>query len=88
MNKSASLLQFPSSYPLKLVGKNVNALLATVSAIIERHVDQKENVVYTTRVSSQSKYMSITATFTVRSQEQLSALYEELNRNELVLITL
>jgi putative lipoic acid-binding regulatory protein len=32
--------------------------------------------------------MSITATFIVKSREQLNAIYEELNQHELVLITL
>ncbi|HVN24552.1 MAG TPA: DUF493 domain-containing protein [Syntrophorhabdales bacterium] len=84
----ASLLQFPCSYPLKVVGRNVNAFHASVSAIIEKHVAEGENVTYTTRVSSHDTYMSITATFIATNQQQLTAIYEELSRNELVLITL
>jgi len=86
--KPASLLQFPCSYPLKVVGRNVNAFHASVSAIIEKHIAEGENITYATRVSSQDTYMSITATFTPKSQKQLNAIYEELNQHELVMITL
>ncbi len=88
MKKPTTLLRFPCSYPLKVVGRNANKFHASVSAIIERHVTQGEKVVYSTRLSSQDKYMSITATFTANSREQLSAIYEELNSHDLVLITL
>ena len=88
MEKRASLLQFPCSYPLKVLGQNTNAFHPMVSAIIEKHVAEGAEVTYFTRVSSGDKYMSITATFIAQSQEQLSAIYEELNQHELVLITL
>ncbi len=88
MKKPGSLLQFPCSYPLKVVGRNANAFHALVSAIIERHVAEGDEVTYSTRVSSRDTYMSITATFTAKSQEQLSAIYEELSRHDLVLVTL
>ncbi len=59
-----------------------------VRAIIEKHIGESAEVTYFTRVSSGDKYMSITATFIAQSQEQLNALYEELNQHELVLTTL
>ena len=83
-----SLLQFPCSYPLKVLGQNTNAFHAMVSAVIEKHVAEGTEVTYFTRVSSGDKYMSITATFIAQSHQQLVAIYEELNQHELVLITL
>ena len=88
MNKQASLLQFPCSYPLKAMGRNTNAFHATVSAIVEKHVASGNNVAYSTRISSGDRYVSITATFIAQSPEQLGAIYDELGRSELVLITL
>ena len=88
VKERASLLQFPCSYPLKVLGQNTNAFYAMVSAVIEKHVAEGTEITYLTRVSSGDKYMSITATFIAQSQQQLSAIYEELNRHELVLITL
>jgi uncharacterized protein len=83
-----TLLQFPCSYPLKVMGRNSNAFRAAVSAIVEKHTIEGDKVAYSSRLSSTDKYMSITATFIARSREQLSAIYSELNQHELVLITL
>ena len=88
VKERASLLQFPCPYPLKVLGQNTNAFYAMVSAIIEKHVVEGAEVTYFTRVSSGDKYMSITATFIAQSQEQLNAIYEELNQHELVVATL
>ena len=88
MKEQPSLLQFPCSYPLKVLGRNVHAFHAMVSVIIEKHLAGGDEVTYSTRVSSGDKYLSITATFTAKSREQLNAMYAELNQHELVLITL
>ena len=88
MKDNASLLQFPCPYPLKVLGKNTNEFYAVVSAIIGKHSAEGDEVTYSTRVSSGGKYMSVTATFTARSQEQLVLIYEELNGHELVVMVL
>jgi putative lipoic acid-binding regulatory protein len=88
MKDNANLLQFPCPYPLKVLGKNTNAFHAVVSAIIEKHSAEGDEVTYSTRGSSGGKYMSVTATFTAQSQEQLARIYEELNGHELVVMVL
>ena len=88
MADNTNLLQFPCSYPLKVMGRNTNQFHAVVSTIIESHVAPDAGVVYRSRNSSGSKYISITATFSVQSQEQLTAIYQDLNRHELVLMAL
>ena len=81
-------LQFPLSYPLKVIGKNTNEFYAVVSSIIGNHLDQAEEVTYHTKTSSGGKYLSVTATFSAQSKEQLDTIYQELNKHELVLMTL
>lgn len=83
-----SPFQFPCSYPLKVLGKNTNEFHAVVRGIIERHVDEKEEVKYQTRTSSEKKYMSLTAIFRAQSKAQLDAIYLDLNNHDLVLMTL
>ena len=87
-DRDRKLMDFPCSYPLKVIGKNTNEFYSTVSAIIERHVSDSSGITYTGRVSSGDKYLSITATFSAESQEQLAAIYKELNDHRLVLFTL
>ncbi len=88
MADTKDLLQFPCSYPLKVMGRNTNRFLAVISSIIERHVAEGEGVMYSSRSSSGGNYVSITATFSAQSREQLEAIYKDLNRHELVLMAL
>lgn len=83
-----TLLEFPCTYPLKVMGRNAGGFEATVHSIIERHIPEGTEVNYSARMSSGEKYLSITVTFTARSQEQLKAIYSELDSNSLVLVTL
>ena len=83
-----SPFEFPCSYPLKILGRNTNEFHAVVRSIIERHVNGNEEVRYHTRTSSERKYMSVTATFSAESKAQLDAIYLDLNRHDLVLMTL
>jgi putative lipoic acid-binding regulatory protein len=88
MKDKNTAIQFPCTYPLKVMGKNTDELYAVVCAIIEKHIDTGEKVIYHSRTSSGNKYISITATFTAQSKEQLDTVYRELNGHELVLTTL
>jgi len=88
MPNTENLIQFPCAYPLKVMGKNSNQFHAVVSSIIERHVAEGECVAYRSKSSSGGNYISITATFSAQSREQLEAIYQDLNRHELVLMAL
>jgi len=83
-----ALFQFPCPYPLKVMGRNTSEFYSAVSAIVEKHVAPGSEVAYSSRTSSGEKYLSITATFSAESQEQLHRLYKELNEHDLVLMTL
>jgi putative lipoic acid-binding regulatory protein len=88
MTEKPELLQFPCSYPLKVMGRNTNQFHAVVSSIIEKHVADEKGVTYRSRISAEGKYISVTATFSAQSQEQLAAIYQDLNKHELVLMAL
>jgi uncharacterized protein len=88
MQKDTTLLEFPCSYPLKVLGSNKNEFYSMVCAIIERHVADTSQITYSSRTSNGDKYMAITATFMAQNHEQLTAMYEELNGHPLVIMTL
>jgi len=83
-----TLLEFPCVFPLKVIGRNVAEFEGEVLTIIQKHVPelQRENV--TRRSSAGNKYLALTITFIADNQMQLDELYLELNRHELVLMTL
>ncbi len=78
------LMTFPCSYPLKVMGENTSEFYSVVCAIVEKHVGAKSEITYSVRTSSGEKYMSVTATFSARSEEQLAGLYKELSEHPLV----
>jgi putative lipoic acid-binding regulatory protein len=69
------------------MGLNSKAFESAVREILQTHVKTGE-IAYANQLSSGGKYLSITATFTATSREQLDALYRELNGHELVVMTL
>jgi uncharacterized protein len=86
MDDKNKAFQFPGIYPLKVVGRNTLKFQAVVAAIIEKHVAEGVDVAYSTRVSSGDRYLSLTAIFPVQDHDQLTAIYGELNRHDLVLM--
>jgi uncharacterized protein len=81
-------LKYPCLFPLKVMGANTDGLYLAVYTILKKHVPDLDEAVFTSRRSSSGKYLSITATFTAHSRDQLNAIYQELNDHELVLMTL
>jgi len=69
------------------MGHNIDAFEAAVRAIFNGHLFDT-HIVFARQLSSGGKYLSITATFTAMSREQLDATYRELNAHELVVMTL
>ena len=83
-----SPLQFPCSFPLKVMGENTEAFHAVVEAILVKHLTAEEEILFSSRTSAGDKYRSITATFTARSRKQLDDIYRELHAHPKVLMTL
>lgn len=94
MNKASetgpgdSLLEFPCTFPLKVMGRAEAGLDALVAAIVQRHVGALPGDALRTRASSGGAYVAITVTFEARSRAQLDALYTELSAHEHVLMVL
>lgn len=83
-----SLLEFPCSFPLKVIGKNVEAFELDVMGIMLKYLPDAAPTHCTRRLSAGQKYLALTISFMAESQEQIDAIYQELHRLELVLYTL
>ena len=83
-----TLLEFPCVFPLKVIGRNVAEFEGEVLTIIRKHVPDAQRKNVTRRSSTGNKYLALTVTFVADNQRQLDELYLELNRHELVLMTL
>jgi putative lipoic acid-binding regulatory protein len=87
MKSNENNLKIPCSFPIKVMGLSSDAFISAVLTIFRKHL-VVNNVDYSSRSSASGKYLSITVTITAESQKQLNAIYEELNSNELVVMTL
>lgn len=84
-----SLLKFPCSFPIKIMGINDNSLIAEVTAVVAKHCtdfDPEDDIKIVP--SSKGNYISVTATINATSQQQIDSIYLALNKHELVKFTL
>jgi putative lipoic acid-binding regulatory protein len=82
---AASVFTFPCAFPIKAIGRSSADFEETVMSIIRRHAPDLGEHAVTRRSSGNGNYLSISATFTAHSREQLDALYVELSGHDQVL---
>ena len=88
MPDTLDVFQFPCDFPLKAMGHNTDEFEILIVTIVRRHAPDLADHAVSSRLSSNGKYRSVTATFTAHSREQLDALYTELSAHEQVLMLL
>ena len=74
-----ALLDYPSRFPLKVFGKPAEDFEATIVNLVRAHCPQAEHIEISRRSSSSGKYLALTLTFTVHSQQQLEDIYRDLH---------
>lgn len=84
----AAPFEFPTVFPLKAIGRDVDDFEAFVVAVVRKHVPDPAELVVTSRPSQGGKYLAVTITFVAESKRQLDTLYLELNQSGRVLMTL
>lgn len=83
-----SLLVFPTEFPIKIMGRRETDFAQGVAEIVLRHAPDFDPTTMEMRPSSKGKYLGLTVTIQARSQEQLDALYIELNAHPAVVMIL
>ncbi len=87
MNTS-ELLEFPSDFPIKVMGERRDDFAQTVMTIVQRHAPGFDASGIEMRASSGGRYISLTVTVRATSREQLDALYRELSGHPMVKVVL
>lgn len=88
MASSESLIEFPCEFPIKVMGLLAQDFDALVVEIVRRHVTAIEDGAVRVKPSRAGKYVSLTVTVWVETQQQLEGLYTELSGHERVLMVL
>lgn len=73
-----SLIEYPSDFPLKILGHTRPGFAQEVLKVVKRHAPDFNDTTMEMRPSKKGKYLSVTCVIRATSREQLDALYQEL----------
>jgi uncharacterized protein len=88
VDESTSPLQFPTDYPIKIVGRPSDEFRARVHAVMLRHAPNLDPDRVSERLSENGNFLSISYTIVAESREQVIALATDLKACEGVLMIL
>jgi putative lipoic acid-binding regulatory protein len=83
-----SLLEFPTLFPIKIMGEAQGGFAQAIVDIVLRHAPDYDAAGIEMRPSSGGRYIGLTCTITATSREQLDALYRELSAHPMVKMVL
>lgn len=81
-------MQFPMDFPVKVMGRRVDAFADTVVSVVRTHAPDFDPATLEMRPSRNGNYLAVTATIRAESRTQLDALYRELSSHPLVSVVL
>ena len=84
----APLEEFPSEFPIKVMGRHDSGLRALTQVIIERHAGPLAESCVRTRTSADGNFLALTYLVHATSRAQLDAIYRELTACKAVLMAL
>ena len=83
-----SLIAYPAEFPIKVMGLTQPGFAQAVVAVVQRHAPDFDAAAVQMRSSREGKYLSLTATVTAQSREQLDAIYKDLCDHPMVVMVL
>jgi len=83
-----SLIEYPSLFPIKVMGANVDGFVHAVTQVAKNFDPAFDAGTVEIRPSSGGKYLGVTVTVTVTSREQLDELYRTLSTHPMVKVVL
>jgi uncharacterized protein len=83
-----SLITYPSSFPIKVMGEHVQGFVEAVVDVALRFDPGFDPVTVERRPSSTGRYLGLTIIVTATSREQLDELYRTLSSHPMVKVVL
>ncbi|MGH6627474.1 MAG: YbeD family protein [Burkholderiaceae bacterium] len=83
-----SLIDYPSKFPIKIMGVKADGFVQAVSAIARKFDPGFDASTVELRDSKAGNYLGITITITATSREQLDELYRTLSTHPMVKVVL
>jgi putative lipoic acid-binding regulatory protein len=88
MTGKDDLFQFPSDFPIKVMGRDSESFRTLTLAIVERHAGPLAADRISERASSRGKFLALTYTIRAESRAQLDRIYQDLTDSGVVLVAL
>lgn len=85
---SESPLEFPCSFPIKMMGRDRENFRAVAIELIERHAGTVAESAISESSSRNGNFVSITITIEAQSRQQLDSIYNDLSNHEEILVAL
>jgi uncharacterized protein len=83
-----SLITYPSAFPIKVMGANVEGFVEAVVAVARNFDPSFDASTVERRPSSGGNYLGVTITITATSRDQLDELYRTLTTHPMVKVVL
>jgi putative lipoic acid-binding regulatory protein len=83
-----SLLEFPTDFPIKIMGRRHDDFAQTMLDVVLRHAPDFDAASMQMRASAKGNYLSLTVTIHATSKQQLDDLYRELSSHPMVAMVL
>lgn len=85
---SESLIEYPSDFPIKVMGPTHIEFAVTILAVVQKHDPTFHEGKLEARPSAKGNYTGLTVTVRATSRAQLDALYSELSAHPMVKIVM
>ncbi len=83
-----SLIEYPSAFPIKVMGAHVEGFTEAIVAVAQRFDPTFDPATVESRPSRGGNYLGLTITITATSREQLDELYRALSSHPMVKVVL
>ncbi len=88
VSRQESLIEFPSLFPVKVMGPKVDGFVHAITTIAHQFDPSFDASTIELRDSKAGNYLGITVTITATSREQLDDLYRVLSSHPMVKVAL
>lgn len=88
MTEQVSLIEYPTDFPIKVMGLTQPGFAQAVVSIVRQHAPDYDAATIELRNSKEGKYLSLTCVIRATSREQLDALYRDLCDHSMVKMVL
>jgi uncharacterized protein len=86
--KDQSLIEYPSRFPIKVMGAKVDGLVSAITHIAKQFDPTFDATTVQLRESKAGNYLGVTITITATSREQLDEIYRTLSTHPMVKVVL